>query len=120
MKEDPLVSSVDGPIGWLKIHRPESRGALTRAMWLEPPARIAELAAAEGVRVVVIRGSAGSFVAGADIAEFAELRSDPARAKRYDEGANATIGTLAELGVPSIAMIEGPCIGGGCLLAFAC
>jgi enoyl-CoA hydratase/carnithine racemase len=89
-------------------------------MWLELPAKLSSLAAHAGVRVIVIRGSGGYFVAGADISEFRELRSDPELAKRYDEGANATLETLADLPVPSIAMIEGPCIGGGCLIAFGC
>lgn len=112
--------STDGPIGWLTIDRPTSRGALTRDMWLALPDALAELADREAVRVVVIRGSEGHFVAGADITEFEQLRSDPALARSYDEGANATLELLERLSVPSIAMIEGACVGGGCLIAFGC
>ena len=117
---DCLKSFVDGHIGWLTIDRPESRGALTRDMWLALPARLADLAAVQGVRVVVIRGSHGHFAAGADINEFAKLRSDADLARQYDEGAEKTLSLLADLDVPSIAMIGGPCIGGGCLIAFGC
>jgi enoyl-CoA hydratase/carnithine racemase len=115
-----LATSVEGPVGWLTIKRPASRNALTRDMWLAFPERLSSLAANAAVRAVVIRGTGGYFIAGADIGEFRDLRSDPDQARRYDEGAIATLETLADLPVPSIAMIEGPCIGGGCLVAFGC
>lgn len=117
---DCLRTEIDGPIGWLTVDRPESRGAMTRAMWEAMPARLAELAAADGVRLVVIRGSQGFFIAGADITEFREYRSDPALARKYDEGSTGTLEALAGLSVPSVAMIDGPCVGGGSLIAFGC
>jgi len=117
---DALEARVDGPIGWLTLDRPESRGALTRALWEAIPAKLTWLAEQEGVRVVVITGTAGNFIAGADISEFAQLRSDPELARRYDQGAVDTVRALERLPVPSIAMIGGPCLGGGCLIAFAC
>src|SRR5262245_2195928 len=119
-ESEALLTRVEGPIGWLTINRPRSRNALTKDMWLALPAKLSSLAANADVRIVVIRGSGGYFIAGADISEFRELRSDPELAKSYDEGANATLETLADLPVPSIAMIEGPCIGGGRLIAFGC
>ena len=116
----PLLTRIEGRTGWLVVDRPEARGALTQAMWLAMPDLLRELAADPDVRVVVIRGTEGQFIAGADISEFERLRSDPELAKRYDEGADETLRTLAELDVPSVAMIDGPCIGGGCLVAFGC
>jgi len=117
---DPLKTSIEGSIGWLTVDRPELRGAMTRAMWLRMPTLLTEMASNPDVRVVVIRGAGGHFIAGADIAEFTELRSNPVLAREYDRGADATLETLAELDVPSIAMIEGACMGGGCLIAFGC
>lgn len=115
-----LETEVAGPIGWLTINRPGSRGALTAEMWEALPSTLESLAAAPGVRVVIIRGSSGHFIAGADINEFAKLRSDPELARIYDRGADNTLETLARLAVPSIAQIGGPCVGGGCLIAFGC
>ena len=60
------------------------------------------------------------LAAGADISEFAQLRSDPELAKVYDQGSLATLKALETLSVPSIAMIDGAAVGGGCLVAFAC
>jgi len=59
---DSIRTEIDGPIGWLTIDRPESRGAMTRAMWQAMPDKLAGLAATEGVRLVVIRGTAGFFI----------------------------------------------------------
>ena len=115
-----LHKSIEGSTGWLTIDRPDSRGALNAEMWAALPDLLVELAEDEAVRVVVIRGSAGHFIAGADINEFAALRSNPALAREYDLGAERAIDTLERLSVPSIAMIDGACVGGGCLIAFAC
>jgi len=117
---DCLRTEIDGPIGWLTVDRPDSRGAMTRAMWDAMPGKLAGLAGSEGVRLVVIRGSGGFFIAGADITEFRELRSDPALARKYDEGSTGALDALARLAVPSLAMIDGPCVGGGSLIAFGC
>ncbi len=89
-------------------------------MWLALPARLEQAVAIAGVRVVVIRGTAGNFISGADIKEFERLRSDPGLAREYDRGAESTLETLAGLDVPSIAEIGGPCVGGGCLIASGC
>ncbi len=115
-----LRTEVSRPIGWLRIDRPETRGAMTKSMWEELPTKLEWLADQDGVRVVVIRGTGGHFIAGADISEFERLRSDPELARQYDEGSTATLEALERLSVPSVAMITGPCIGGGCLVAFGC
>lgn len=117
---DCLRTEIDGPIGWLTVDRPESRGAMTRAMWEAMPEKLAHLAGSDGVRLVILRGTEGFFVAGADITEFREYRSDPALARKYDEGSTGTLEALAKLSVPCVAMIDGPCVGGGSLIAFGC
>jgi len=117
---DSILTLIDPPIGWLIIDRPESRGALTSAMWEALPVALRTLEQGDGVRAVVVRGTEGNFVAGADITEFARLRADPELAAAYDRGAEATLSALANLAVPSVAMIEGACVGGGCLIAFGC
>ena len=117
---DCLRTDIDGPIGWLTVDRPESRGAMTREMWAAMPGKLQQLAATEGVRVVILRGTGGFFIAGADITEFRQYRSDPVLARKYDEGSSGTLEALARLAVPSLAMIDGPCVGGGSLIAFGC
>ncbi|MFT4570427.1 MAG: enoyl-CoA hydratase [Hyphomicrobiaceae bacterium] len=118
--ETVLRTVIEPPIGWLVVDRPDARGAMTRDMWLAVPEKLAQLAAHPDVRVVVVRGSQGYFIAGADITEFQHYRSDPELARIYDEGSQATLEALERLAVPSIAMIDGPCVGGGSLIAFGC
>ena len=121
MGDSPYIKTeIDGALGFVTIDRPDSRGAMNRDMWLALPRAVASTAAHAEVRVLIVRGSGGHFISGADISEFEQLRSDPDLAARYDEGAEATLSTLARLEVPSIAMIDGPCIGGGCLVASGC
>jgi enoyl-CoA hydratase len=119
-EETFLKSVIDPPIGWVIVDRPQTRGALTFDMWMALPRLLAEVASHSEVRVLVIRGTGGHFIAGADISEFRRFRADPALAREYDRGADQTLDALADLSVPSIAMIEGACMGGGCLIAFGC
>ncbi len=118
--DEVLRSIVEPPSGWLGVDRPEARGAMTRDMWLALPEKLAALAAEPEVRAVVIRGSEGTFIAGADITEFQRYRADPELAREYDQGSRGTLEALERLDVPSIAMIDGPCVGGGSLIAFGC
>ena len=118
--QDFVKTQIEDSIGWLIVDRPDQRGALNSAMWDAFPKLLDQLANDDQVRVIVVRGSEGHFIAGADITEFTELRSDPERARNYDRGAEETLKTLETLTVPTIAMIEGACVGGGCLVAFAC
>lgn len=75
---ESLETFREGPIGWLIVRRPESRGALTRDMWLALPWKLSSLTENPEIRLVVIRGTDGNFVAGSDIGEF-KLRLAPPR-----------------------------------------
>ena len=70
--------------------------------------------------VVLVRGGGGTFSAGADIAEFAEVFADRQAAHDYHELVQDALSRLERLGRPTIAAIAGNCIGGGCALAAAC
>ena len=101
--QDVLKIQIEGAIGWLIVDRPDQRGALNSAMWDSFPKLLTQLADDPVVRVIVVRGSQGHFIAGADISEFAELRSDPSRAREYDRGAVTTLETLETISVPTIS-----------------
>jgi 3-hydroxyacyl-CoA dehydrogenase/enoyl-CoA hydratase/3-hydroxybutyryl-CoA epimerase len=78
------------------------------------------LEADSAVRGVVVRsGKAGSFIAGADVNAIAAL-SDPDAARIIVRRAHAVFGRLAGLRVPTVAAIDGVCLGGGTELALAC
>ena len=98
------------------IDRPERRNALN----LEVKGRIADevtaLAVDDTVRVIVLTGSGGCFVAGSDIAEMATMTPTQHVAWATDHVFNV----IRHCPKPLIAAIEGYALGGGCELALAC
>jgi enoyl-CoA hydratase/carnithine racemase len=119
--EKPVYLEKDGDLAWLVLNRPDKHNAMSQAMWEALPALAAEAEADPAVKVVVVRGStARAFSAGADIAEFEALAADSAR--RDDNRAAITNGlrALTRIAKPTIAMVRGICMGGGCAIALTC
>ena len=110
--------TLDGKVARLVIARPEKRNALTHAMWQALPALVDE--AARTARVLIVEGEGGTFSAGADINEFAELTADPSWRKANQAAIRVAMTSLAEAPLPTVALIDGDCIGGGCGLALCC
>jgi enoyl-CoA hydratase/carnithine racemase len=115
---DELRLTIDDRIATLTIDRPARRNAMSFQMWSALPGLMASVASSDA-RVLVLRGGE-HFCAGADISEFATLRSGADGARRYGDAVHAGERAIAGLAVPTIAAITGFCIGGGCELALAC
>ena len=111
----------DGPLGSLRIDRPLSRNALTLEMWQAIPRLLDQALATPGLRVLTLRSAqAGTFSAGADIREMLDHAAEPAwRAANQSTIFEAQL-RLTRFPLPTIAFVEGDCIGGGCGLALAC
>src|SRR5690606_7947294 len=77
------------------------------------------LDADDAVRAIVLAPGPEHFCAGADMMEFAERR-DPAVAERHGRNAHRMIRALVNCRKPTIAAIEGACLGGGYELALGC
>lgn len=106
----------DGGVWSVSIDRPEKANALTRAMLHDLRNTFREAAADKEVRVLTLTGSGDRvFCAGADLSELSTDPDDPADAI-WDEMSTA----LATLPILTIALINGPCIGGGMTLALNC
>ncbi|GAA2232761.1 enoyl-CoA hydratase/isomerase family protein [Kitasatospora cystarginea] len=110
----------DGGVAVLVLDRPERRNALTMEMWQRLPGLLERLAALPGVRALLLTGAGGTFSAGADIAELAEVYGTPDRACAYHAVNVAAEEALAAFPHPTIAVLHGYCVGGGCQLAVAC
>ena len=108
------------------LDAPTTRNALTEAMVasLVDAVRLAE--STPTTRALVIRGVGGTFCAGGDFSGFRSAMATPAPADGIDPIATsnrrfgALLEQLRELGVASIAVVEGAAMGGGCGLAAAC
>jgi len=107
-----------GAVSTVTLNRPEQRNAITYSMWLELADLFRKLDGDAETRVVVIRGAGdAAFSAGADIKDFEAHRSDGAKARRYAAAAEGAMRALATCSKPTIAMVRGYCVGGGCELA---
>jgi enoyl-CoA hydratase/carnithine racemase len=116
-----LVVTRDGGVVTIRLDRPGKHNAISYAMWTGLGELMPELAADDDVDVVVLRGTPGGpFSAGADVAEFPTLRSDPAGAQRYSEAVAAGEGALLRFPKPTVALVQGFAIGGGTQVAVAC
>lgn len=113
-----ILVETDPPLGWLIFNRPEKLNALDLAMWEAIPKCLAQLENDPEVRVIIIKGAdERAFAAGADISEFARLRTDPETGQEYDQINAEAFDSLATCSKPTIAAIEGFCIGGGTAIA---
>lgn len=114
----------DGAVLTVTFNRPAQRNAMTFAMY-ERLEEACERADDDGsVRVLVLRGAGGrAFVAGTDIAQFLEFRAGAdggADGVAYEERITRVVNRLEDVTVPTVAAVEGACVGGGLALAAAC
>ncbi|WP_253444298.1 enoyl-CoA hydratase-related protein [Halomonas sp. Y3] len=117
---ESLIDVVDNAgIVRLTINRPKALNALNSDVLSELERVLAELEARDDLRAVLVTGAGEkSFVAGADIAEMRTKTPEEARA--FARQALATLKRLETLPVPTVALVNGFCLGGGCELALAC
>ncbi len=115
-----LEVSQDGAVLSVLFNRPEARNAMTFAMYEGLEEACARADADDSVRVLVLRGAGGrAFVAGTDVSQFLTFSSgDDGIA--YEERIERVVNRLEDVAVPTVAAIEGPCVGGGLALAAAC
>lgn len=107
-----------GAVAVLTINRPEKLNALNSKVHAEGIEALKELRHDDATRVLVIKGAGEkSFVAGADISEFA---GQTAVTERNLFNEPTLFNSIDNFPKPVIAMIGGFCLGGGCELALAC
>ncbi|MBK8161259.1 MAG: enoyl-CoA hydratase/isomerase family protein [Rhodospirillaceae bacterium] len=115
-----ILHTRDGAVAILTLNRPEKRNALNAEMWRGLASHLRDLAADGTVRCVVLQGAGGHFAAGADMAEFAAHRDTPDAARDYGEMMLETLRCIRGLPHPTIARIDGNCLGGGLEIAAMC
>lgn len=121
MPPDVLVTR-DGHIATVALQNPGKLNALTLAMWQTLKRVMEMLSADDALRCIVLRGAgAEAFAAGADIAEFAHVRKDAEQGRAYHrDHVYGALQAIGECRHPTVAMIQGPCVGGGLEIACQC
>ena len=120
MSGAPIRLELAPPIAHLVLNRPGRLNALNVAIWDAIPGMLEQAAADPEIKLLTVSGAdATAFAAGADIAEFTAVIADGSAAD-YGERMSRATRALAEFPKPAIAVIQGPCVGGGCSLALCC
>jgi len=103
------------------INRPEKLNAMTKPMWIELGKVFKKLSKNKDLRCIVVRGQGvKSFSPGNDIGEFEKERSSGKLAKAYGVFLHGTLRAIQDCPVPTVALIEGICVGGGMEIAACC
>lgn len=112
--------AIQDMVAVVTLNRPAVRNAMTLAMWHGTADLFQRLGQDSDVRAIILTGAGGNFSVGADVSEFAKVRSNVAESKAYEIAVEASSEAIAGSPKPVIAVLEGYCLGGGCHLSMAC
>ncbi|CAN0485712.1 unnamed protein product [Ectocarpus sp. 12 AP-2014] len=117
---DSVTFDVRNGVAWIGFNRPQSRNAMTWEMYDALEKYCDQVTGDDAVHAVVLHGVGGeAFVAGTDISQFSTF-SKAEDAIAYERRIDRVVGKLETLAKPTLALIEGACVGGGAALALVC
>jgi len=118
---EKMLGRQDGTVGHLIFNNPEKHNAVSLEMWDAADTILDDFEGREDIRVVVLFGAGGkSFVSGADISKFEKERGSMEAVQHYNERVKVVYDRVQNFPKPTIAMVNGYCLGGGLNLAAAC
>jgi enoyl-CoA hydratase/carnithine racemase len=113
-----MLAAKDGGIGFITFNQPEKRNAMSVEMWQGLAEILDDFRDDPAVRVVIMTGAGGkAFVSGADISQFEKRRANADAQEEYARLTSGGRARLANFPKPSIAAIQGFCLGGGLAIA---
>ena len=121
MTEEKMLSRRQESVGHIIFNNPEKHNAVSIEMWDALEKFLNQFREDKNIRVVVLEGAGGkSFVSGADISKFDKERSTKEAVLSYNKRTHKVYELLETFPKPTIAKINGYCIGGGLNLAICC
>lgn len=117
---EELTQHLNDGVLWVAFNRPETRNALTFAMYDALANLCTSLPTNGSIRAIVISGNGGkAFAAGTDMSQFRDFKTAQ-DALEYEARIAQVLDDLERCPVPTIAAINGACTGGGAAIAAAC
>jgi len=121
MTTEKMLSRIEEGVGYITFNNPDKHNAVSIEMWDALEKILDNFRNSNKVRVIVLNGAGGkSFVSGADISKFDKERSSKEAVLSYNKRTQKVYELLESFPKPTIAMIDGYCIGGGLNLAVCC
>jgi enoyl-CoA hydratase/carnithine racemase len=121
MTTEKMLSRVKDGVGYITFNNPEKHNAVSIEMWDALEQILDGFRSSKDTRVIVLNGAGGkAFVSGADISKFDKERSSKEAVLSYNKRTQKVYENLETFPKPTIAMIDGYCIGGGLNLAVCC
>ena len=116
-----IHSYVEDKVGYIILDNPSRLNAISLSMWEKIGILLKEYENNNNIRCVVLKGKGKkAFSAGADISEFNDNRSQSDTVLKYDNVSKNSLQILQRFSKPTIALIDGYCIGGGLATALSC
>ncbi len=116
-----ILTEIDRGVGIITLNRPERHNAFDDSVIAELIGALAEMAADDEVRVLVISSTGKSFCAGADLNWMKRAAAYSADENMADARALAEmLRSLAQMNKPTVARVQGAAYGGGVGLVAAC
>ena len=121
MAQEKMLSRTKDNVGYITFNNPEKHNAVSIEMWDALEKFLNQFREDKNIRVVVLEGAGGkSFVSGADISKFDRERGAKDAVDHYNSRIKVVYDLIENFAKPTIAMIDGYCIGGGLNLAVCC
>lgn len=118
---DKIITEKAGDIARIIFNQPEKRNAVSLEMWEAVEEALARFERDADVRILILSGAGGkAFVSGADVSKFESERASEEAVAHYNAATKRVYDNLEAFTKPTIAQIDGFCIGGGVALALSC
>ena len=118
---DKILVEQSGDIARIVFNQPEKRNAVSLEMWEAAEKAVARFETDRSARILILSGAGGkAFVSGADVSKFESERASAEAVDRYNATTQRVYDAIEAFPKPTIAQIDGYCIGGGVALALCC